>query len=61
VRATTRDRVDLGFRLEHSQPRGRLKPSRIHETMPLQVSLTKVNDLDQEVRKWLRKAYEENR
>jgi hypothetical protein len=60
VRATTKDRIDLGLRLEGLQPRGRLKPSRIHETMPLQVSLTEPKDLDQEVLKWLRKAYEEN-
>jgi hypothetical protein len=60
VRATTRSRIDLGLRLQGLQPRGRLKPSRIHETMPLQVSLTELKDLNQEVLKWLRKAYEEN-
>jgi uncharacterized protein DUF5655 len=60
VRATTKDRIDLGLRLEGMQPRGRLKPSRIHETMPLQVSLTKLSDLDQEVLRWLRKAYKQN-
>ena len=61
VRATTRDRVDLGLRLEGSKPRGRLKPSRIHETMPVQVGLAEPKDLDQEVLKWLRKAYEQNK
>jgi Domain of unknown function (DUF5655) len=61
VRATTKSRIDLGLRLEGLQPRGRLKPSRIHETMPVQVSLTKLKDLDHEVVKWLRKSYEENR
>ena len=61
VRATTRDRVDLALRLEGLQPRGRLEASHIHETMPVQVSLTDLKDLDPQVLKWLRKAYEENR
>jgi hypothetical protein len=60
VQATTKNRIDLGLRLEGLQPRGRLKPSRIHETMSLQVSLTELKDLDQEVLKWLHEAYEEN-
>jgi hypothetical protein len=60
VRATTKDRIDVGLRLEGLQPRGRLKPSRIHETMPLHMSLTEPKELDHEVLKWLRKAYEEN-
>jgi Domain of unknown function (DUF5655) len=61
IRATTKNRIDLALRLEGRQPRGRLKPSRIHETMPLQISLTERKDLDHEVLEWLRKAYEENR
>jgi Domain of unknown function (DUF5655) len=61
VRATTKDRVDLGLRLEAMKPRGRLHPSHIHETMPVQVGLTALKDLDDEVSQWLRQAYEENR
>jgi Domain of unknown function (DUF5655) len=61
VRATTKERIDLALRLEGLQPRGRLQASRIHETMPVHVSLTEPKELDQEVLKWLRKAYEENR
>jgi hypothetical protein len=61
VRATTKDRIDLGLRLEGLKPRGRLEPSRIHETMPLQVSLSELDDLDEEVLNWLRQAYEKNR
>jgi hypothetical protein len=61
VRATTKDRIDLAIRLEGTQPRGRLKQSRIHETMPVQVGLTELKDLDKAVLKWLRKAYEENK
>lgn len=60
VRATTTSRIDLGLRLAVLKPQGRLKPSRIHETMPLQVSLTGLTELDHEVLKWLRKAYKEN-
>ncbi len=40
VQPTTRQRVDLGLRLEGLQPAGRLLPSKIHATMPLQISLT---------------------
>jgi hypothetical protein len=61
VRATTRDRIDLGLRLGGMKPRGRLKPSRIHETMPVQVGLTELKDLDNEILEWLRQAYDENR
>lgn len=57
---TTRDRLDLGLRLEKQKPAGRLQRSRIHETMRLQVSLTALVDVDAEVRGWLRKAYVEN-
>jgi hypothetical protein len=60
IRATTKDRIDVGLRLEGSKPRGRLQPSRIHETMPVQVSLMSLKDLNREVLEWLRKAYEEN-
>jgi Domain of unknown function (DUF5655) len=60
VRATTKDRIDLGLRLQGRQPRGRLKPSHIHETMPVQVGLSALKDLDREVKKWLCQAYEEN-
>src|SRR5215207_9031261 len=38
VQPTTKTRVDLGLRLE-GQPGGRLTQSKIHETMPLQISL----------------------
>jgi Domain of unknown function (DUF5655) len=61
IRPTTKTRIDLALRLEESKPRGRLKPSKIHETMPVQVSLKDLKDLDEEVIKWLRTAHEENR
>jgi hypothetical protein len=60
VKATTKDRVDLGLRLERQAPGGRLQPSKIHETMPLQISLTALDEVDAEVLSWLRQAYEQN-
>jgi hypothetical protein len=60
VQPTTKMRVDLGLRLESQRPGGRLQPSNIHETMRLQVSVTAPNQVDSEVKKWLRQAYLEN-
>jgi hypothetical protein len=60
VIATTKDRVDLGLRLERQKPHGRLEPSRIQETMRLQIRLTSRAEVDTEVRRWLRVAYEES-
>jgi hypothetical protein len=60
VQATTKQRVDLGLRLEGQQPGGRLQPSKIHETMPLQVSLTTQDEVDSEVLGWLQQAYDQN-
>jgi urease accessory protein UreE len=61
VQATTKNRVDLGLRLEKQKPGGRLQPSKIHETMRLQVSLTSPDEVDSEVLGWLQRAYDENR
>jgi len=60
IQATTKGRVDLGLRIEGVAPGGRLQPSRIHETMPLQVGLSTLADIDAEVVRWLRRAYDEN-
>ncbi len=60
VQPTTKARVDLGLRLEGQRPVGRLGPSRLHETMRVQVGLTNPNDVDDEVTGWLRRAYREN-
>jgi hypothetical protein len=54
------NRVDLGLRLEGEMPGGRLRPSKIHETMRLQISLTKPEEVDSEVFYWLGKAYNQN-
>ena len=61
VQATTKNRVDLGLRLEGQKPIGRLRPSRIHETMRFQISLTAPGDVDSEALDWLQKAYDQNR
>src|SRR5262245_20571271 len=60
IQPTTKQRVDLGLRLEGLEPGGRLQPSKIHETMPLQISLTTPDEVDAEVLGWLQRAYEQN-
>jgi hypothetical protein len=52
--------LDLGLRLDDLRPGGRLQPSKIHETMRLQVSMTAPNQEDSDVQKWLQQAYAEN-
>jgi hypothetical protein len=60
VQPTTKTRVDLGLRLEKQKPGGRLQASKIHETTPLQISLTSRDEVDSEVLDWLQRAYEQN-
>jgi hypothetical protein len=60
VQVTTKNRVDVGLRMEGTSPIGRLQPSRIHETMKLQINFTKPEEVDAEARRWLEKAYREN-
>jgi hypothetical protein len=60
IQPTTKSRVDLGLRLEGHKPGGRLQPSKIQETMRLQISLTSVDDIDAEVLNWLQEAYDQN-
>jgi hypothetical protein len=60
VQPTTKNRVDVGLRIERQKPFGRLQPSKIHETMKFQISLASVEELDAEVLSWLRRAYGEN-
>lgn len=61
VQPTTKTRVDLGLRLDGQKPFGRLRPSKIHESMPLQISLTSPEEVDAEVFDWLQRAYDQNR
>jgi hypothetical protein len=60
VQATTRTRVDVGLRLEDVPPAGRLKPGKVHDTMPVQFGLTSAGELDDEAKGWLRAAYGQN-
>ncbi len=60
IQPTTKNRVDLGLRLAGRKPGGRLRPSRIQETMPVQIGLTARNEVDSEVVSWLKQAYDEN-
>jgi hypothetical protein len=60
IQPTTKSRVDLGLRLEGHKPGGRLQPSKIQETMRLQISLASVDEIDSEVLNWLQEAYNQN-
>ena len=60
IQPTSRSRVDLGLRLAGMAPGGRLTPSKIHETMPLQISFTSLEEVDAEVLGWLQQAYSQN-
>lgn len=61
VQPTTRQRVDLGLRLEGVQPGGRLLPSKSQESMHFQISLASLDEVDSEVLDWLKRAYDQNR
>jgi hypothetical protein len=61
VQPTTKNRVDLALRLAGQAPGGRLQPSKIHETTPLQIGLTAREEVDAEVLDWLQQAYDQNR
>ena len=61
IQPTTRDRIDLGLRIDGQEPGGRLQPSRIQETMRLQIGLSSLDEVDGEVLGWLQRAYEFNR
>jgi Domain of unknown function (DUF5655) len=55
-----RGRVNLGLRLEGQRPVGRLVPSKIHDTMRLQIAVADAAQVDAELQKWLKRAYAEN-
>jgi hypothetical protein len=60
IQPTTKSRVDLALRLEGRKPGGRLQPSKIHETMRLQISLSTVEEVDSEVLDWMQLAFDGN-
>jgi Domain of unknown function (DUF5655) len=53
-------RVNLGLRLDGQRPVGRLMPSNIHDTMRLQIAVAGVEQVDAELRDWLKRAYTQN-
>jgi len=60
IQPTTRTRLDVALRIEGLAPGGRLTTSNIHESMPVQISLKALGELDAEVLEWLQRAYDEN-
>jgi Family of unknown function (DUF5990)/Domain of unknown function (DUF5655) len=60
VQATTKNRVDLGLRLDDETPGGRLLAARDIGAANLRIPLTGPGDLDEEALGWLRRAYDEN-
>jgi hypothetical protein len=60
VKATAKSRVDLGLRLDHTQPGGRLLPARDIGAATVRIPLTAPDEIDDEVLGWLRCAYNEN-
>src|SRR6202050_1454787 len=60
IQATTKTRVDLGLRLEHERPGGRLLAARDLGAATVRSALARPEDVDAEVLGWLRRAYTEN-
>ena len=62
VRATTKDRVDLGLRLDDTEPGGRLQSAKGigGGGATVRIALRRPEDIDEEVRGLMRRAYEEN-
>jgi hypothetical protein len=62
VKATTRDRVDLGLRLPGVQPAEPVLAARSlgNDNINLRIPLSCVDNLDEAALAWLRRAYEEN-
>ncbi len=60
VKPTAKSRVDLGLRLDHTTPGGRLLPARDVGAATVRIPLTTPEEVDEEVLRWLRRAYDEN-
>jgi uncharacterized protein DUF5990/uncharacterized protein DUF5655 len=60
VQATTKNRVDLGLRLDNEKPGGRLLAARDIGAANLRIPLAGPGDIDDEVLGWLQRAYDEN-
>src|SRR5215469_5682141 len=60
LKPTTKSRIDLGLRLDTTQPEGRTQPARNLGQATVRIPLTTPGEVDEEVRAWLTKAYDEN-
>ena len=61
LKPTTKSRVDLGLRLDRiERPEGRLQQARDLGQATVRIPLTTSADVDDEVRNWLTRAYDEN-
>ena len=60
LKPTTKSRVDLGLRLDTTQPEGRIQPARNLGMATVRIPLTTPGEVDEEVRAWLAKAYDQN-
>jgi hypothetical protein len=63
VQATTKRRVDLGLRLAGVEPGGRLASGKSvgNDAVTIRIPLERLEDVDDEVERWLRAAYDESR
>jgi Family of unknown function (DUF5990)/Domain of unknown function (DUF5655) len=60
LKPTTKSRVDLGLRLDTTQPEGRLRTARDLGQATVRIPLATPGEVDDEVRAWLTKAYDQN-
>jgi hypothetical protein len=60
VQPATKNRVDLGLRLQGARPGGRILAARDLGPATVRIALTRPEDVDAEVIGWLRRAYQEN-
>ncbi len=62
IRATTRDRVDVGLRLPGTPAEGRLHTAKGlgNDYVNVRLALTKPEDVDEDLVNWLQRAYEAN-
>ena len=63
VQPSTKRRVDLGLRLENEPLGGRIESAKSMGSgqVKVRISLTSIEQVDDEVEQWLRRAYAENR
>lgn len=58
VQVIGRDAVALALRVQ-ARPGGRLDPSKVHDSMPVQLTIRSALELDREALAWVRRALEE--